>query len=205
MAAINDDDQQQSLVLGLAVGIISLVILLVIGIAIWHTGVARAPANTAAAVVVPDSPSAALVVTPIAKLPSTPAVTAADTTPALAVVTETTTAPVPEGAGIEVVNGVVRFYFDKGSADLAPGAAEALANVIAGVKAGKKAMLSGFHDSSGDAVQNQQLAERRADTVRDVLVGLGVDADKLEISKPQETTGTGSDAQARRVEVRLVD
>ncbi|MEO7241542.1 MAG: OmpA family protein [Variovorax sp.] len=205
MAATNDDDSQQGLVLGLAVGIISLVMLLVIGIAVWHSGVLRVPVNGASTVVVPDSPSAVVLVAPIASLPAAPSATAAGTVPALAVVTETTTAPVPEGAGIQVVNGVVRFYFASGNADLAPGAAEALANVIAGIKGGKKAVLAGFHDSSGDAMLNRQLAQRRADTVRDVLVGLGVDAAKLEISKPQETTGSGSDAQARRVEVRLID
>jgi hypothetical protein len=41
--------------------------------------------------------------------------------------------------------------------------------------------------------------------VRDVLTGLGVPAAKVDLERPPVTTGTGNDAQARRVEVKLVD
>ena len=73
------------------------------------------------------------------------------------------------------------------------------------VGAGKKAQISGFHDATGDVAANAELALRRAQTVRDVLVGLGVPANQVAMKKPEATTGSGSTAQARRVEVSLVD
>ena len=126
-------------------------------------------------------------------------------TPVVAVVTETVSVVIPDGASIRVENGIVNFYFATGSADLAPGAAEALAAVIKGVEGGRKAVVSGFHDTTGDAAINEQLAKKRAEMVRDVLTGLGVAGDKVDLQKPAVTTGTGNNAQARRVEVKLLD
>jgi outer membrane protein OmpA-like peptidoglycan-associated protein len=123
----------------------------------------------------------------------------------VAILTETVAVVIPDGASIRVEGGVVNFYFATGSADLAPRAAEALAAVIKGVEGGRKAVVSGFHDTTGDGGRNAQLAQRRAEMVRNVLTGLGVPADKVELKKPAVTTGSGNDAEARRVEVRLVD
>ncbi len=41
--------------------------------------------------------------------------------------------------------------------------------------------------------------------MRVVLVGLGVPADKIDLLRPPVTAGSGNDAQARRVEVKLLD
>jgi outer membrane protein OmpA-like peptidoglycan-associated protein len=123
----------------------------------------------------------------------------------VAVVTETVVVVIPDGASIRVEGGVVNFYFATGSADIAPGAAEALAVVIQGVESGHKAVISGFHDATGDAALNEELARKRAETVRNVLTGLGVPADKVGLQKPTMTTGSGDNAEARRVEVRLID
>jgi outer membrane protein OmpA-like peptidoglycan-associated protein len=112
---------------------------------------------------------------------------------------------IPDGASIRVANGVVNFYFATGSADLAPGAAEALAAVIKGVESGRKAVVSGFHDTTGDAAINEQLAKKRAEMIRDVLVGLGVPAGKVDLQRPAVTAGSGNNAEARRVEVKLID
>ena len=90
-----------------------------------------------------------------------------------------------------------------GQADLAAGANEALADVVKGVAEGKKAVISGFHDATGDAALNAELAKQRAFAVRDALKALGVAEDKIELKKPEETTATGSNAEARRVEVAL--
>ena len=87
--------------------------------------------------------------------------------------TETVTVVIPDGASIRVAGGVVNFYFATASADWRPGAAEALAAVIKGVEGGTKAVVSGFHDTTGDAAGNEQLAQKRAETVRDVLTGPG--------------------------------
>ena len=65
------------------------------------------------------------------------------------------------------------------------------------------AVVSRFHDATGDAALNAELAKQRALAVRDALKGLGVAEDKIELKKPEETTATGSNAEARRVEVVL--
>ncbi len=178
MASTSDDESQQNLILGLAIGIIALVLFLVLGIALL------ASARHA---------------------PVMPAAVAVGAPGTLAVVTETVIVEIPDGAGIRVTDGVVNFYFATGSADLAPGAAEALVAVIKGVESGRTAVLSGYHDTTGDAALNEELSKKRAQTVREVLIGLGLPADKINLLKPAETTASGSDAQARRVEVKLVD
>ena len=106
-------------------------------------------------------------------------------------------------ARVLIENGVVKFYFATGKAELAPGAAEALADVVAGVKAGQRAVISGYTDSTGDAAKNAELAKQRAFAVRDSLTALGVAQDKLELKKPEAVENAGSNAAARRVEVVL--
>ncbi|RRH92351.1 OmpA family protein [Variovorax beijingensis] len=183
---MSDDDSQQNFILGFLLALIALVIFFVLGIVFWHKSHGAAPAAMPA-----------VAVAAVAAGPAT------NTT--VAEVTETVTVVIPDGASIRVADGVVNFYFATGSADLAPGAAEALAAVIKGVESGRKAVVSGFHDTTGDAAINEQLAKKRAETVRDVLVGLGVPADKVALQRPAITAGSGNDAQARRVEVKLVD
>lgn len=107
-----------------------------------------------------------------------------------------------DDASVVVENGVVKFYFASGKADLATGALEALNEAIAAAKAGKKLVISGFHDTTGDPAMNAELAKQRAFAVRDALKGAGVDEASLELKKPAETAGgTGNNAEARRVEV----
>ena len=114
-------------------------------------------------------------------------------------------APVGDDASVVIENGVVKFYFASSKADLAPGALAALGDAIAAAKAGKRLVVSGFHDATGNAAMNADLAKKRAMSVRDALVGAGVAASSLELKKPEESTGTGNDAEARRVEVTIVE
>jgi outer membrane protein OmpA-like peptidoglycan-associated protein len=179
MSATADDESQQNFILAFLLGLIALVIFFVIGIVLYHKNhVAGAPAQPVVAAAAPTT---------------------------IAIVTETVTVVIPDGASIRVVGGIVNFYFATASADLAPGAAEALAAVIKGVESGHKAVVSGYHDTTGDAAINEELAKKRAETVRDVLTGLGVPADKVELQKPAVAAGSGTNAEARRVEVKLVD
>jgi outer membrane protein OmpA-like peptidoglycan-associated protein len=108
-----------------------------------------------------------------------------------------------DGASVVVENGVVKFYFATGKADLAAGATAALKLAVDAAASGKELAVSGFHDATGDAAVNAELAKQRAIAVRDTLVGLGVAAGKIELKKPEDTSGTGSNAQARRVEVSV--
>ena len=122
--------------------------------------------------------------------------------PAAAVVA----APVADGEPSVVVEaGVVKFYFASGKADLAAGAVQALGEAIAAAQAGKMLTISGFHDASGDPAMNAELAKQRALAVRDALVGAGVAETSLELKKPEQTTGEGSNAEARRVEVVIAE
>ena len=82
------------------------------------------------------------------------------------------------------------------------GSAAALVDVIKGVAEGKKAVVSGYTDSSGDPDKNAELAKQRAFAVRDALKALGVAEDKIELKKPEQISA-GDSAAARRVEVAL--
>lgn len=66
-----------------------------------------------------------------------------------------------------------------------------------------KALLSGFHDPRGAVARNEMLALNRARAVRAALGRLGIPEERVTMNKPQVTTGTGSDEEARRVEVTI--
>ena len=174
----SDDDSQQRFALGFLFALIALVVSVVVGSVVVKRLGGAAPAKAA---VVTNAPAAA----PADAAAAAPAVVIADE------------------AIVRVENGVVKFYFATAKADLAAGANEALADVVKGVAEGKKAIVSGFHDATGDAAVNAELAKQRALAVRDALKGLGVAEDKIELKKPEETTATGTNAEARRVEVVL--
>ncbi|MDQ3272007.1 MAG: OmpA family protein, partial [Pseudomonadota bacterium] len=108
-----------------------------------------------------------------------------------------------DAASITAEYGVVRFYFASGDAELAAGAAEALVDVVRGARGGKKVLISGFHDDKGNAARNAELARQRALAVRDALIASGVPDSQIHLDKPARTAGTGSDAEARRVEIAL--
>jgi outer membrane protein OmpA-like peptidoglycan-associated protein len=123
--------------------------------------------------------------------------------PVVAVVAPTAAATLvnPDSASVIVENGIVKFYFASGKSALAAGGAEALGQVVKEVAAGKRAVVSGFHDATGSAELNAELAKLRALAVRDALQSLGVAGDKIELKKPEQLQATGSNAEARRVEV----
>ena len=173
-----DDDGQQGLVLWVVFGLVALVIALVVGVSVYQRGKMNAAPKTAVATA--------------AVAPAPAALPAADTAQNAA-----------DAASVKVENGVVKFYFASGKADLATGANEALADVIKGAKEGKKLLISGYHDATGSAVKNAEVAKLRAFAVRDALKTAGVVEDKIELKKPEELKISGSNAEARRVEVTL--
>ena len=103
-------------------------------------------------------------------------------------------------ARIVTANGAVKFYFATGKADVAPGAQEALKDVLVAALGGKKVVVSGYHNSTGNAQANEELSKQRAFAVRTVLLGFGVPDKQIELRKPSDTEA-GSGAEARRVEV----
>ena len=98
-----------------------------------------------------------------------------------------------------------RIYFALGSDALPAEASEILAKVTdsARMQSGKVVLISGFHDASGDAAQNADLAKRRAQTVRHALEANGVAPDHLLLDKPVVMTGGAEARDARRVELRV--
>lgn len=122
-------------------------------------------------------------------------------------------AVVVESAELVLIEGplagdlVGTVYFELSAAELQPAEAAKLDAVIKAMAdaPARKAVLSGFHDASGGAASNAELAKQRAIGVRKALVAAGVDAGRVGLRKPEQTTG-GADADAaRRVEIRLVD
>ena len=100
---------------------------------------------------------------------------------------------------------VTRLYFELGKADLPADAEAALASFVKSAKDGRRRIgISGYHDASGDADANAELAKQRALAVRDLLAGAGVPSENIELRKPEMTTGDGDPREARRVEVTLL-
>ncbi len=178
-----DDDGPQGVGLTVVFGLVAVVVASVIGMGIYQSSKSATPAKAVAvmapAVIVPVAASAA-------------PVDAASAAQAAS-----------DAASVKVENGVVKFYFASGKADLAAGAGDALADVIKGAQAGRKLVISGFHDATGSAAKNAELAKLRAMAVRDALKAAGVAEQKIELKKPEQMTASGSDAEARRVEVAL--
>jgi outer membrane protein OmpA-like peptidoglycan-associated protein len=107
-------------------------------------------------------------------------------------------------AAAQKAASVTRIYFELGKAELPADAGAALEVYVVAVKQGKQMIvISGFHDASGDAAANEELAKQRAFAVRDRLVQSGTPAERIELRKPALTTGDGDPREARRVEVTL--
>jgi outer membrane protein OmpA-like peptidoglycan-associated protein len=100
---------------------------------------------------------------------------------------------------------LVMLYFAVGEASVPGDSADALTKVKTTLveKEGAIVLLSGFHDETGDAASNAELAKNRAKAVKAALVAAGVPAEKVLVRKPAVTLGSGSPEEARRVEIRV--
>jgi outer membrane protein OmpA-like peptidoglycan-associated protein len=190
-----DEQQEYRVAAVVLIAVVLMAVGLAIGVAIQKVRASGAKSVPAAVSVVAADASAGA-----ASGGAASASAAATAAPAAAV-----PAPAPaagsDDASVVVENGVVKFYFASGKSDLAPGAVEALSDAIAAGKAGKKLVISGFHDSTGDPAKNAELAKQRALAVRDALKTAGVAESGIELKKPETATGSGNNAEARRVEV----
>lgn len=112
------------------------------------------------------------------------------------------TAPADTAASTVAVE---RIYFAIGDDALPPEANEVLARVATAARATTTAVVSvsGYHDASGNAASNADLAKRRAQAVQHALEANGVQPAQIRLNKPIETTGGGDPAEARRVELRV--
>ena len=205
MSTTQDNDKEQNTVVGVLLTLIILfAIALASGFGLYKSGVfggkngavATSSASASAAAMAADAASASASATDGAAA-ATLAAPAADTASATAAADE---------ASVQYDNGKVRFYFASGKTELAAGANDALNQLLAAAKDGQKLVISGYHDSTGSAQLNAELAKQRAIAVADALKALGVPESRLELKKPEVAEITsGSNAEARRVEVTIED
>ncbi len=96
-------------------------------------------------------------------------------------------------------------YFAKDKFDMPIGADQKLVDVVGylNANANAKAVLSGFHDPSGNVAHNEELALNRARSVRASLEAAGIAKDRVVMQKPAVTAGGGAPEEARRVEVSV--
>lgn len=186
-----DEEQEGRIVAAVLIAALVLAIGLVVGVAVQKArsfGAKKAAPVAAAVQATAAAPAADAHAAAATEAPAADAAAAA---------------AVKDDASVVVENGVVKFYFASGKSDLAPGAAQALGDAIAAGKAGKKLVISGFHDATGDPAKNAELAKQRAFAVRDALKAAGVAESGIELKKPEQTTASGNNAEARRVEVMI--
>jgi len=131
---------------------------------------------------------------------------------AVAPVPAPTMAPAVPVAGAPVVSApayeipsIVKFHFAVDRAELPADASQSLSPVVTYLLAhgNAKAVISGYHDATGNQSHNDELAKNRAKSVRGALISAGVPEDRIVLEKPRETTGSGDLAEARRVEVSV--
>lgn len=121
---------------------------------------------------------------------------------------EVAPAPAPAPAPMEAAPmdlPKAELFFDVGQSAMPANTGAALAPIVAYLAANPMAMaaVAGFHDPTGDAAANEELAKNRAIGVRDALMMSGVAEERIVLDKPVVTTGDGSLEAARRVEVTI--
>ncbi len=114
-------------------------------------------------------------------------------------------APVAGGTGAAGPVPAADIYFELDRYDLPADAGSTLASMVAFLKSNPEAMavVSGYHDPTGNLEHNLDLARNRAIAVRDFLVRQGIALPRIDLAKPVETTGDGLLEEARRVEVSV--
>jgi outer membrane protein OmpA-like peptidoglycan-associated protein len=118
---------------------------------------------------------------------------------------QATAAGAAAGTAVASLPVLAKLYFATDVAAVSDEGQGALRAAIAAAKAhpASKLAVSGFHDKTGNADQNHELAKQRATTVRDALVAAGIDVARIDLRKPEVTEGGADDREARRVEVRV--
>lgn len=105
---------------------------------------------------------------------------------------------IPKVAKLYFARGVSRFPIDLG---------QSMADVVVYLRAHTDSNVSvvGFHDDSGQAEWNQRLSAKRSSYVRQILLGAGVADSRIKVKIPDQTLGSGSPEEARRVEVEVLN
>jgi cytochrome c oxidase subunit II len=96
-----------------------------------------------------------------------------------------------------------KVFFEIGNATMPADAKDAIASVTGYLQANAtaKVEITGYTDKTGNPDKNIELAKERAKAVREALKGAGVAEDRIIMKPPTAITGSGSDREARRVEI----
>jgi hypothetical protein len=100
-----------------------------------------------------------------------------------------------------------KIYFEVDKAVIGPEGMKVIKEAAACIKEKKlKVDITGYTDKSGDLERNLELAKNRAKAVQDALVADGLPVEVTTLKPPMfititGTTGTGTAAEARRVEI----
>jgi membrane fusion protein (multidrug efflux system) len=106
-------------------------------------------------------------------------------------------ATVPDGASLVV-------HFAPGKASLDAEAMRLLKGFAPAMRTGTNVIeISGYADRTGNRAANVDLATRRAHAVRVALLAEGLPAERLRLKPPGEVIGSGSERDARRVEIAV--
>jgi outer membrane protein OmpA-like peptidoglycan-associated protein len=110
----------------------------------------------------------------------------------------------PDGSLMSSVNS--DYLFDVGSDKLLPDAAAEIEKIVPAIQTHDgPVQILGFTDGVGDVSYNQDLSQRRADAVKDILVQAGVRASQLQaVGKGADGAPAGvPDSTRRKVEIVL--
>lgn len=136
---------------------------------------------------------------------SAPAAPAAVEAPAVPAVAPAAEVAAPPAIQPEVVDALpAKVYFDVGSNKINAEGTSSISKAAASIKQlGLTADITGYTDKTGDVAANAELAKQRALAVHHQLISEGVPESKLILKPPFAitTTGSGDNAEARRVEI----
>ncbi len=109
-----------------------------------------------------------------------------------------------DAGAVRVSETLVSVYFAFAKSALPANTQATLAPLVEAQRAkGGKLVVSGYHDASGDAALNAELAKQRAFAVRDMLLAFGLGEQAIELAKPAVTMGGADPRHARRVDISL--
>jgi membrane fusion protein (multidrug efflux system) len=96
-------------------------------------------------------------------------------------------------------------YFARGQATLDAAAMNTLRMKAAETLGiGTVLTITGYADASGKSGTNVELAKKRAEAVRNALMQLGIQSDRIRLVPPVNVTGSITDDEARRVDIGVV-
>ncbi|HEY6642528.1 OmpA family protein [Povalibacter sp.] len=97
-----------------------------------------------------------------------------------------------------------KVYFETGDTRIDQEDRQRIAEVASSARDSERAVgITGYTDQSGDRNRNLELGKNRAQAVRQALVSEGVSADRIVMDPPRSVTGSGTDEEARRVDIDM--